>query len=88
MCQVKQAIEGSGWMCWGGGVRGAAGSGWGWGAEQKRTVCYLDAEDRVRPPTGQIRPKDFDTLQFYLFFSAPGNATDLTVIVNTQWIEQ
>lgn len=47
-----------------------------------------DAEDRVRPPTGQIRPKDFDTLQFYLFFSAPGNATDLTVIVNTQWIEQ
>ena len=72
MCQVKQAIEGSGWMCRG-------GSGWGWGAKQKLTVCYLDAGDSARPLTRQIRPTSLGLLSFL----ASVFTADLIVTVKT-----
>lgn len=74
MCQVKQAIEGSGWMCWEGVL-----------SERARCVTWMQG-DWVRPPTRQIRPSDFDRLQD--IFLARANATDRIVILNTQWIEQ
>lgn len=50
MCQVKQAIEGSGWMCWEGVL-----------SERVRCVTWMQGID-WDPQQEKIRPSDFDRL--------------------------
>ena len=74
MCQVKQAIEGSGWMCWEGVL-----------SERARCVSWMQG---IEWDPQQDKLGHQTLMGFWDIFLAPANATDRVVILDTQWIER
>lgn len=74
MCQVKQAIEGSGWMCWEGVLSERA-----WCVTQIQGIEWDPQQDKLGHQ---------NLIGFRVFLWAPANAADHVVILKTRWIEQ